>query len=193
MWKVKIWTSTHARFLDFIRELNMKQGYLERSFTAELKSGKKLQVRARRFLSMVDDEIGAIRYSVKPLNFSGDIEFISFIEGNVVNRDSNYDEKFWDVLYTGSNPDVAFLHARTRKSGFEACFSMMTEISVNGKICHPVAQPLLTETYAGNSIRVSVSAGEEIILYKYAAVLDSLNYTHEQIVEKCKQSVQKGI
>ncbi len=119
---------------DFIRELNMKQGYLERSFTAELKSGKKLQVRARRFLSMADDEIGAIRYAVKPLNFSGEIEFISFIEGNVVNRDSNYDEKFWDVLNTGSEPDIAFLHARTRKSGFEVCFSMMVEISVNGKI-----------------------------------------------------------
>ncbi len=37
-----------------------------------------------------------------------------------------------------------------------------------------------------------VSAGEEIILYKYAAVLDSLNYTHDQIVEKCKESVHRA-
>ena len=177
---------------EFIRELNMKQGYLQRSFTAELKSGKKLQVRSRRFLSMVHDEIGAIRYAVKPLNFSGEIEFLSFIEGNVVNRDSNYDEKFWDVLNTGSEPDISFLHARTRKSAFEACFSMMVEISVNGKIIPANSRPVKTETYAGNSTRVSASAGEEIILYKYAAVLDSLNYAHEQIVEKCKQSVRKA-
>src|SRR5665647_826994 len=166
---------------DFIRELNMKQGYLERSFTAELKSGKKLQVKARRFLSMVDDEIGAIRYAVKPLNFSGDLEFISFIEGNVVNRDSNYDEKFWDVLNTGSANDMAYLHARTRKSAFEACFSMMVEISVNGKIVPATTQPLLTETYAGILSQVSISSGEEVILYKYAAVLDSLNYAHDVI------------
>jgi maltose phosphorylase len=177
---------------DFIRELNMQQGYLERSFTAELKSGKKLQVRARRFLSMVEDEIGAIRYTVKPLNFSGEIEFISFIEGNVVNRDSNYDEKFWDVLNTGSKPDVAFLHARTRKSGFEACFSIMVETSVNGKIVHAATRPLLTETYAGNLTHIFATAGEEIIHYKYAAVLDSLNYAHDEIVEKCRQSVNKA-
>ncbi len=39
----------------------------------------------------------------------------------------------------------------------------------------------------------SVSAGEEIILYKYAAVLDSLNYTHDQIVEKCKAIGPQGL
>jgi len=177
---------------DFTRELNMKHGYLERSFTAELKSGKKLRVNARRFVSMVDDEIGAIRYTVKPLNFSGEIEFISFIEGSVVNRDSNYDEKFWEVLNTGAEADLAFLHARTRKSGFEACFSMMVEVSLNGKIIPATSQSLLSESYAGKSTLVSVSSGEEIILWKYAAVLDSLNYTHHQIVEKCKQSVRRA-
>jgi maltose phosphorylase len=176
----------------FIRELNMKLGYLERSFTAELKSGKKLQVTARRFLSMVDDEIGAIRYTVRPLNFSGDIEFISFIEGNVVNRDSNYDEKFWDVLNTGAKNNMAYLHARTRKSGFEACFSMMVEISVNGRTVSSTAQPLLTESYAGILSHVNISSGDEVILYKYAAVLDSLSYSHDRIVGECKESVQKA-
>src|ERR1700743_3281926 len=48
---------------NFKRVLNMHDGYLERSFTAELKSGKQLKVTAKRFCSIVDEEAGAIKYS----------------------------------------------------------------------------------------------------------------------------------
>src|SRR5512145_3209493 len=43
---------------NFIRELNMKEGYLYRSFVARFKSGKQLEVNVKRFLSMAEDEIG---------------------------------------------------------------------------------------------------------------------------------------
>ena len=45
---------------EFRRELNMRHGYLERSFTV-LEKGKILNISVRRFLSMKRDEIGAIR------------------------------------------------------------------------------------------------------------------------------------
>jgi len=44
---------------DFYRELNMKEGYLLRSFKAKLPSGKELKIRSTRFCSMADDELGA--------------------------------------------------------------------------------------------------------------------------------------
>ncbi|MDD3893120.1 MAG: glycoside hydrolase family 65 protein, partial [Bacteroidales bacterium] len=53
---------------DFRRVLNMREGYLERSFTCEMPSGIKVAVSAKRFLSIVNSELGAIRYSIKPLN-----------------------------------------------------------------------------------------------------------------------------
>src|SRR5690606_25202267 len=65
----------------FRRVLNMKAGYLERSFTATLNSGKKLQVHAQRFCSIVDDEAGAIRYRITPLNFEGQLDITPFIDG----------------------------------------------------------------------------------------------------------------
>src|SRR5476651_2572449 len=75
---------------DFKRVLNMRDGYLERTFTAELKSGKRVQVATRRFCSIVDEEAGAISYSIMPLNFSGTITVKPFIDGDVSNADSNY-------------------------------------------------------------------------------------------------------
>ncbi len=61
----------HCEVRNFRRVLNMQEGYLERSFIAVLKSGKELQVNAKRFCSIVDDEAGAIRYAITPLNFDG--------------------------------------------------------------------------------------------------------------------------
>jgi trehalose/maltose hydrolase-like predicted phosphorylase len=94
----------------FRRELNMKEGYLERSFTATLTSGKKVKVHARRLCSIVDDEAGAIRYAITPLNFSGTLSLTPFIDADVINEDSNYDEKFW----------VEVDKKVKRRSGFQA-------------------------------------------------------------------------
>ncbi|MEN0006949.1 MAG: glycoside hydrolase family 65 protein, partial [Bacteroidota bacterium] len=79
----------------FRRVLNMKDGFLERTFTAKTTSGKRVQVTAKRFCSIVDDEIGAIRYAVKPLDFSGKFSVRAYVDADVMNKDSNYDEKFW--------------------------------------------------------------------------------------------------
>jgi maltose phosphorylase len=87
----------------FRRVLNMQEGTLTRTFEATLPSGKTLKVDAIRFLSMVDTENAAIRYAVTPVNFSGKITFEPYIDGDVENEDSNYDEKFWNILCHRSN------------------------------------------------------------------------------------------
>ena len=46
---------------DFERILNMKAGFLERSFKATLVSGKIVKVQAKRFCSIADDECAATR------------------------------------------------------------------------------------------------------------------------------------
>jgi maltose phosphorylase len=177
----------------FRRELNMKHGYLERSFIAGFKSGKQLQVNSRRFLSIAEDEIGAIRYSVKPLNFSGPIRLAPFIDGNVVNRDANYDERFWENPETGVNDGIAYLRTRTRKSGFEVCFSMACEVEVNGTLRNTPFRLVQHPGYIGFDMEINVSASDEVILYKYMSVLDSLNYTSDTLISKGRQTAAKAI
>ena len=78
----------------FYRELDMRNGTLTREVTCELKNGKIIQIKSTRFCSMNDDEIGAISYSIKPINFSGHVTFIPYLDFNVRNSDSNYNEFF---------------------------------------------------------------------------------------------------
>jgi len=79
----------------FKRTLNMKEAYLERLFTATLENGNKIQVQAKRFISLANTEIAAIKYSITPLNFGGEITYIPYIDADVKNEDANYDDKFW--------------------------------------------------------------------------------------------------
>ena len=84
-----------AEVLKFERELDMKRGVLSRQFQLRFPSGKEIEVSAVRFVSMHRDEIGAIRYGMKALNFTGQARIVPFLDFDVVNQDSNYDEKFW--------------------------------------------------------------------------------------------------
>ena len=59
----------------FKRELNMKEGWLARSFEAVLQNDIKIKVDTKRFLSLELDEVGAIEYNVTPVNEDCKITF----------------------------------------------------------------------------------------------------------------------
>ena len=110
----------------------MRHGYLERTFGLNVQDGK-IEISCRRFLSLKREEVGAIRYSIRSVDFSGRISFAPYIDGNVVNRDSNYDEKFWEMEETGASSGYGFPERpSTRKTGFITCMTMGYELHLNG-------------------------------------------------------------
>ncbi|MBN2813985.1 MAG: glycoside hydrolase family 65 protein [Bacteroidales bacterium] len=177
---------------EFIRELDMQHGCLNRSFVATFSSGKKMRVVARRFLSMAEDDIGAVRYAVTPVNFDGTIEMIPFLDGNVINRDTNYDEQFWDIIESGVKEDTAYLRSRVRKSGFEAGYAMQYTVEVNGKPAKTVVEPLQQPGYNGFHLKIKARANEEVVLYKYAAILSSLDHKPDLLVKNSIERVTKA-
>lgn len=181
---------------DFRRVLNMKEGYLERSFIAELQNGIKLAVKSTRFLSMVDPELGAIRYSVKPLNADANIEVHPYLDADVHNEDSNYGEKFWEVVDIKGTSAFSYIVSRTKKLDFHVGHAMRNFIYVNGQ--HQNVQPQVNTSamYVDNRFTINAKAGDEVTLYKYAAVISSLNHekgTFPKVLEKLiDTAVSKG-
>ena len=115
----------------FRRELNMKEGYLLRNFTAELQSGKKIEVSSTRFLSIVTPEIGALKYSLKALNFSGEITIMPYVDLDVINEDSNYNEKFWTEVKTSAGKGYGYVTSEVRKTLFQLISGMKFRILRN--------------------------------------------------------------
>ncbi len=175
---------------DFVRTLDMKHSTLSREFVATLKEGKKVKVEALRFLSIVDDEIGAIRYSVTPLNFSGKVSIFSYLDGDVHNQDSNYDEQFWSVDAVKAEDGFSQLVARTKKLDFVVAMSATFDLCRGENHIYSDEKHKQSEKSAGSKVFTFVQSGEKVTLYKYASVLNSQNYPVDALAEKGRKAVE---
>lgn len=175
---------------DFRRVLDMKQGILQRSFTAILNDGKKLKVEATRFCSMAAGEIGAVRYSMVPQNFSGTAFIRLDVDADVVNQDSNYQEKFWDEIHQEARDGMAVVTAQTRKTMFHVCTGMTYTLAAGGKQVTGKTQSNVRTKYADNIVEVELRQGEEFSVFKYAIVLSSENHPKDKLVKVCGQQLQ---
>ena len=174
---------------DFRRELDMKEGYLKRNFTAKTNSGKILKVEAMRFCSIADDEAGAIKYTITPLNFSGTLEITPFIDGDIINNDSNYDEKFWDGVKKENWPDGGYIQMRTKITGFEVATGMQFSILQDDRQIETQAIPVEKEKYIAAKIKVQVNERQSTTIIKYAANLSSQNHPADKLVANLKQTL----
>lgn len=177
---------------DFSRVLDLKEGFLERAFTAKMKSGKMLRVVAKRFCSIADDEIAAIRYSFKPLNFSATVSINVFVDGDVVNKDSNYEEKFWIGIDAIATRRKAFVVTETRKTGFQVCTGMKFSIFKNDEEIDFSTYRAEREKYAGCQVEMECTETDQVDVYKYVSVVSSLNYPKESLLQNGKRAVKRA-
>ena len=182
----------HCEVLNFRRELNMKEGYLERSFTARLKSGKEIKVNSKRFCSIVNSETAVIRYSITPLNFDAKLKITPYLDADVKNEDANYDEKFWDEVYKEAKYGQAFVTVRTKKTGFHLCTGMMFDIFQDGHKIEYQSQPIEKEKYVANKISKTAAKGVETVIYKYVACISSENHEKETLPAICKKILEEA-
>ena len=180
----------------FKRVLNMKAGYLERSFTAELVSGKQIKVSSKRFFSIANDEVAALHYQLVALNFSAQLTISSFIDGDVKNQDSNYDEKFWDEVSKTQNESGSFLTMRTKKTAFEVTTGVKTIVLHNGATVALARDEANKEKYLGESASIAIAENSTVDIYKYATNLSSQNYDTAELlttaVNVINAAVEKG-
>ena len=178
---------------DFKRILDMKTGLLSRSFAATFPDGKKVKVESKRFCSMANGEIGAIRYSITPLNFSAASIISIYVDADVVNKDSNYDEKFWEEIHKEASEGKAMVTAQTKKTFFHVTTGMRYVIEVDGKKAQADRINLeQREKFAGNVIQLNLQEGKETIIYKYAAVLSSENHPKKDLPSACNKVLDEA-
>ncbi len=175
---------------NFRRELNMKEGWLHRSFDAAMQNGSHISVNVTRFLSLDLDEIGAIKYEVQSLK-DAQICFEPYVDAGVYNEDANWDEKFWEVLEVEPAENAAYITARTFKTHFIATAFMRNEVHKND-IPQPVTAEVSEQTNEKITMRyhVSVNAHETATLYKFGGYTSSLN--HADTSQAAKNAIENA-
>lgn len=179
--------------VNFVRTLDMKTGLLTRKFSAVLPDGKQVNVEAKRFCSMANGEVGAIRYALTPVNFSAKAIISIAVDADVVNKDSNYDEKFWEEVYRKAEDHQAIVVAQTKKTKFHVATGMRYAILQDGKEASKRINYEERDKYAGNIVQIDLNQGKEIVVYKYGAILSSENHAKDKLVANCQDVLNKAV
>jgi maltose phosphorylase len=175
-----------ADIKSFTRTLNMKEGYLERSFCLTLNDGKIIEITARRFVSMAEPDLGIIRYSVQSIDFTGSVSFNVYLDADISNEDSNYGEKFWEEVTREISSGSGAIVARTLKTDFHVVTGMTYDLLLNSVPVSVNPEIVEREKYVGNSISADLKSGDEAVLLKYVSVLSSLNNARENLLTDVK-------
>jgi maltose phosphorylase len=178
---------------NFYRELNMKEAWLKRSFEASLPNGNKVLVESMRFLSFSHKEIGVIKYSITPINFSGTIEISPYLDGGIMNQDSNYDESFWKVLNVQHQDNEAFILSETLKTEFQVCTGMKNLLYIDGNEIHPDHNYTSTKKRIDFHYSVKVDKNKTLTLYKYAGYVQSMNHPKEELQAISKKIIDSAV
>ncbi len=105
---------------DYTKEICLKNGLYERNIIGEDKEGNIFRIRTERFASMDQMHMGALKYVITPLNFSGEITIRSGIDANIINdgvaRYRSLNQKHIQHLAHGSDKDTIWLESETTQS-----------------------------------------------------------------------------
>ena len=152
---------------NFRRQLNMKEGWYERSFTAILPNQQEIQVKVLRFLSLRYDELGALRYEITPLTTDATIEIESYLDSGIKNSDANWDEHFWNTLEISSEDNFATILAKTKKTGFKVHTFMQNQLFIDNKALNISPKENKKENYIGLQYEVKVKQNQTFCIEKY--------------------------
>ncbi|HNY15134.1 MAG TPA: glycoside hydrolase family 65 protein, partial [Bacteroidales bacterium] len=177
--------------LKFRRVLNMKEGWLEKSFSIETARNKLLRFSSRRFLSMAEPDTGAIKYSVQSEGFDGSVDLKPFINADVRNEDANYGMKFWKEVKREAGHGWGIIVSRTLKTDFHVATGMCFQLQKNSLPTELKPVVINRTEYTANTLKIDVKPGDEITLYKYAVVLSSLNIPKKRLVLNLRKRLQE--
>ena len=172
---------------DFYRELDMKNGVLTRKFIANI-DNKEIEVNIVRFLSISRKELAVIKYDVKALNFDGKIKFVPYLDSNVANEDSNYEEEFWTGVDSYSNNLEGSVVASTKENNFNTpvfTIAANMNIKVNGNIDN--INHSNSNRYSENEIEMNISKGEIVGIEKYITIVSTRDYEKSQLIKESKK------
>ena len=153
--------------------LNMERGLVERSFIYDTGKGK-IQLNFERVVSFVRQGLFCIECKIKSIDYEGQIEIKSYLNGDITNftnpsdpRVASGDGKTLNILSSKNIDDVQTIECETINSHQKAKVTVINKIS-KGKFEYSKENNLLIA-----SCKLETKVNEEIKLDKYCSYVDS--------------------
>ena len=174
----------------FTRELDMHQGVLNRHCVVVMKNGIELTIASHRFYSLINKEYSALQYNITASS-PCIIKVENYLDGDVANKDSNYDEKFWDEVKQEVHNHELLVTVKTKKLDWVVTNALSFEIWKNAVKHNEIAKPLTRSKYASNTYEISVAAAEKLTFVKHCITGSSFHHAPEALELHTKKALDK--
>ncbi|TKD63632.1 glycoside hydrolase family 65 protein [Flavobacterium sp. ASW18X] len=175
----------------FRRELNMQEGWYKRQFNATLANGIAITVTTTRFLSLTMDEVGAISYNITLNNKDAKVVVSPYIDSGITNRDTNWNDQFWNTTSVKIKDNRAFIEAHTLKTNFATCTFMQSNVAVEGTEV-VLEDSESKETSASLSYIANAKKGETVSITKFGGYTVSTNHKASALVDAANSVLDRA-
>jgi maltose phosphorylase len=179
--------------LNFRRELNMKEGWLSRSFEAVLQNGIKIKVDTKRFLSLELDSVGAINYNITPINSDAKITYIPYLDAGIANEDTNWDDQFWDILDVYQNNQQSYIEARTMKTHFYTCTFMESRLFVDNSEITIGCNNEKSSNFTSCKYQQEIKKNQTYKIHKFGGYVVDRNHNKNELITAAKEVLDKAV
>ncbi len=162
---------------NFYRCLHKNQPMLERHFTATSPKGYTLNVIARRQLLMDKKECMRLEYEVQSVNYTGPITILSVLCGGE-------DAQKWYPLMNHVGDDFCWTWMQLQPVNVQLCCAMNYQLRKNTTWISQRPIKVEKQDAIGYSVTQKMVPNDKFLLCKNVAVVDSLRYKKEQLIDE---------
>lgn len=176
---------------DFELSLDMKEGILRRSYVWS-KGETEVRLTFKRFVSIVQKELAVIEVQAEVLKGRASVRYVSYLDGNVENEDSNYEEKFW-LERQRETGKQCYLATETIENPFGTEQFTVTTMMQNLASGYSHRESRDQHMLVSENLTFEVAQGETATLTKLVSVVTSRDIEAEQQAHAAKELIQNAV
>ncbi|AZR72845.1 glycoside hydrolase [Anoxybacter fermentans] len=176
---------------EYQRVLDLKRGVLQRTLVWTSPKGRKIAVDIQRCISLTDQHRAVIKFSVTPLNFSGQLIFSSEVNGDVQNY-HHLREKALKVVKTEVNEDQGLLIQETNNTKIAIAFAIDHCFKSSAKDFSFECENITRENEIAIKYIWYGKEGQSYQLEKYISFYTDLDVSREELETVVKREVSEA-
>ena len=177
-----------AKIKNYQRDLNLHNGEISRSLTWQVPNGGQLRLEFKRFASMADEHVVALLCFVNSIDFSGEVEFQTGLDGQADNE--GFLHLDWQDQGEIGN-EGGFIQVITRHT--QSVLAEAFNLHLNKGKAHE-ASYCDNRWNPSRMLRVHFEPGSETEIEKIVTIYSSLDVSNPKrsAINKLEQAVKKG-
>ena len=163
---------------EYRQELDLRRALLTKRLRFRDPEGRDTEVTERRFLSMANPNVAALRTTLRPVNWSGRVTFRSALDGRVSNDGvARYrglaNRHLTPVQVSASDPEALLLEMETSQSHIRVAEAARTRVLRDGEQTQVTTATFEEPDWVGVELRTDATEGEPITAEKVVGMYTS--------------------